>query len=230
MQCIIQGPVFQPRFAPVILTGSSDSSLDAAYGLKFPGRSGTPVLVRRGTSPMTTGCMPLYADFINKSYPYGGGIAMMSATVPQSRFWILGGASALIASALAAYAVLVGNIADPVHAQEQKATLPYVIGFAVVFAAIIFGLLVPWALRSTHAQRSSITALVCSLLGLLMLLPAFWSGLPVILGAAGIALGQVGHARAQTSGTRTTALAALVIGALAGVLCIAITVAEKFTI
>lgn len=154
---------------------------------------------------------------------------MMSATVPQSRFWIFGGTSALIAAGLAMYAVLVGNIADPAHAQEQRATLPYVIGFAVVFAAIIFGLLAPWALRSTHARRPSITALVCSVLGLLLLLPAFWSGLPVILGAAGIALGQVGRARAQTGGTRTTALAALVIGAVAGILCIVITVVEKLT-
>ncbi len=155
---------------------------------------------------------------------------MMAATDPQSRLWLVGGASALIASGLAAYAVLVGKVADPVHAQEQVATLPYVIGFAVVFAAIIFGLVVPWALRSNHAKRPSSAGLVCGLLGLLLLPPAFWSGLPVILGSAGAALGQVGRARAQTGGQRMTAGAALVIGGLAAALCIAITVLEKFGI
>ncbi len=153
---------------------------------------------------------------------------MTTATVPQSRLWLLGGASGLIAAVLAAYAVLVGNAADPVYAQEQLASLPYVIGFAAVFAAIIFGLVAPWALRSAHAQRPSSTGFVCSILGLLIVLPAFWSGLPVILGAAGAVLGQAGHSRAQTSGQRTLALTAIVFGLLATLLCLAITVLEKF--
>jgi len=155
----------------------------------------------------------------------------MSAMVSPARVWLTGGASALLAAALAAYAVLVGTPpTDPIHAQEQRASLPYVIGFALVFAVIIFGFLVPWALRSRPAPRPLRVGLICSLLGLLIVPPAFWSGLPVILGVAGATLGQVGRARAQTARQRVLALAAIGVGSVAAVCCIAITILEKLAV
>jgi hypothetical protein len=57
--------------------------------------------------------------------------------------------------------------------------------------------------------------LVCGIIGLL-LLPAFWSGLPIVLGAAGYVLGQAGRDGRQTTGG--LALGAIVVGIAAIVL------------
>ncbi len=140
----------------------------------------------------------------------------------MSRAISIGIASAIGAAALAAYATLGGAEPNP----DQVRTLPYVIGFTLVMAGIMFGLVVPWAERRPQALRTNRPAkagLVTSLLGLLTIV-AFWSGLPVILGGAGVALGMAGQERAAEAGRRRLALAAIIVGALAVLLGVGITI------
>lgn len=83
-----------------------------------------------------------------------------------------------------------------------------VAGMIAVAAAVVYGLVVPWALR-----RGSLggTALVLAVLAALVVVPAFWSGLPAVLGVAAMILGNAGrHARAGSG----KAIAAIVVAAL----------------
>lgn len=79
----------------------------------------------------------------------------------------------------------------------------------VACTALVFGKVVPNALRKTSAGG---TALGLSIPALLLLVPAFWSGLPLVLGVAGAILGNAGR-RAPTGAGKC--IAALAIGALA---------------
>ena len=89
--------------------------------------------------------------------------------------------------------------------------------FAVVMLLVvatmigIYGVLLPRKLRTESAGG---TALVLSLIGVAVLLPAFWSGLPLILGVAGTLLGYAG--RNATSGARLS-IAAFVVGLLSSI-------------
>jgi hypothetical protein len=143
----------------------------------------------------------------------------------MSREMTIGIVSAIGAAALAAFAVLGGSESNP----DQVRTLPYVIGFTLVMASIVFGLVVAWAERRSQALRTNRPAkvgLVASILGLLTVL-AFWSGLPVIFGGAGVALGMVGQARAAEAGRRRLAMAAIIVGALAMLLAVGITIMDS---
>ena len=134
----------------------------------------------------------------------------------------IGVTSALGAAALAAYAVLGGASRNP----DQVRTLPYVVIFALVIAALVFGLVVPWAEKRAEGRRSNrpaMAGLVCGVLGLLTVV-AFWSGLPIILGGAGVALGLAGRERAAEAGRGGVAGAAVGIGIVAIVLSIGSTV------
>lgn len=93
-------------------------------------------------------------------------------------------------------------------AHETRELLVVVVVCAVV-ATGVFGFLLPHALREESAPGRAMTL---SVLGLLLIVPAFWSGLPMILGAAGALLGYAGrNAGAGAKGSVT----ALVIGLLA---------------
>ena len=133
----------------------------------------------------------------------------------MSREAAVGIASTLAAAALAVYAVLGG----PNVQQHQVDTLPYVIGFVVVIAAIVFGLVVPWAKQRGQGNRPATVGLISSVFGLLTIV-AFWSGLPLILGGAGIALGLEGQDRSATAGRPGLARTAMIVGALAVVLSV----------
>lgn len=80
---------------------------------------------------------------------------------------------------------------------------------AIGATAVIFGVVVPRALRASGAGG---TALWLSLPAIVSLLPLFWSGLPLILGAGGV---MVGLARRHDDNARTKAVAGLVLGSLA---------------
>lgn len=125
----------------------------------------------------------------------------------------IGIVSTAAAVALAVYAVLGGPNAQ----QHQVDSLPYVIGFVVVVGAIVFGLVVPWAKRRGQGNRPATAGLVASMFGFLTVV-AFWSGLPLILGGAGIALGLEGQDRSATAGRPGLARTAMIVGALAVVL------------
>jgi hypothetical protein len=79
----------------------------------------------------------------------------------------------------------------------------------VVAAGLVFGVVVPRALRKDSAGG---TALGLSIPAALLTLPAFWTGLPLVLGVAGIIVANRGRTARSGSGQ---CIAALVIGALA---------------
>jgi hypothetical protein len=83
------------------------------------------------------------------------------------------------------------------------------VALCAVVAGGVFGYVLPRAMREESAPGRALTL---SVLGLLLIVPAFWSGLPMVLGAAGALLGHAG--RNASAGSRTST-AALVIGLLA---------------
>jgi hypothetical protein len=80
------------------------------------------------------------------------------------------------------------------HGTDESAENPeyweliLVFGLVAAATAIVFGVLVPRALREAD---SGMTAIVLSTLGLLAV-AVFWSGLPPVLAAGGIVLGSAG--------------------------------------
>lgn len=86
--------------------------------------------------------------------------------------------------------------------------------------ALVFGKIVPTALRRSSAGG---TALGLSIPALLLLLPAFWTGLPLVLGVAGAILGNAGR-RTPTGGGKC--IVALALGTLAAVGYLAIYVSD----
>jgi hypothetical protein len=75
-------------------------------------------------------------------------------------------------------------------------------------SALVFGVVVPRALRKESAGG---TALGLSIPAALLVVPAFWSGLPLVLGVAGMVVGNAGRSARTGAGT---CIAALVLGAL----------------
>lgn len=91
---------------------------------------------------------------------------------------------------------------------HDTAELVIVAAVCAVVAAGVFGFVLPRAMRQESAPGRALTL---SILGLLFIVPAFWSGLPMVLGAAGALLGYAGrNAGAGAKGS----IAALVIGLL----------------
>ena len=84
-------------------------------------------------------------------------------------------------------------------------------GVIAVATFLVFGLVVPRALRNESAGG---TALGLSVPALLLLVPAFWSGLPLVLGVAGLVVGSAGRGAPSGSGK---CIAAVVLGSLATV-------------
>ncbi len=97
-----------------------------------------------------------------------------------------------------------------------------VLGALAVVTAIVFGVVVPRGLRRESAGGAALT---CAILAALLALPAFWSGLPLVLGVAAMLLGNAGRTAARGSGR---CIAAIVLGALASVFQLAIHVTEAF--
>ena len=89
----------------------------------------------------------------------------------------------------------------------------------VLSSALVYGLVVRTGLRKESVPAR---ALLMSGLGLLLVFPAFWSGLPVVLGGAGALLGYAGK-RSSRSGL---CIAALVVGALAVIAYLAIYIGD----
>ena len=82
-------------------------------------------------------------------------------------------------------------------------------GAVVVTAAVVFGWVVPRALRRESAGG---TALALTIPAVLLVVPAFWTGVPLVLGAAGILVGNAGRHARKGAGT---CIAGVVLGALA---------------
>lgn len=103
-----------------------------------------------------------------------------------------------------------------VYGAHNWAEIIVVLGVLALTTALVFGLAVPRALRKESAGG---TALGLSIPALLVLLPAFWSGLPLVLGVAGFVVGNAGRRAPSGAGK---CIAAVVIGALAAIGYVAI--------
>ena len=89
-----------------------------------------------------------------------------------------------------------------------------------VGAVVLFGVVVP---RRLERESAGGLAIVLGVLGVLLVVPAFWSGLPAQLGVAAALLGYAGKRAAKGSGK---SIVGLVIGLLAVMAYVAIYVAD----
>jgi hypothetical protein len=94
------------------------------------------------------------------------------------------------------------------------------LGIQVVTAALVFGVVTPRGLRHESAGGR---ALVMAVIGLLVVVPAFWLGIPVQLGAAAALLGYAGRRAGTGSGK---CMVALVLGILTVVAYVAINLGD----
>lgn len=119
------------------------------------------------------------------------------------------------AAATLAVLVLVNFVGmDP---GEQGGTVPFLVTAAVALGAW----LVAFAWYAPRAERPAVGGVAAGLFGLVSVL-AFWSGLPIVLGAAAVALGARGRDRDPGAG-----IAAIALGAAALVAAAAMTVYDR---
>jgi hypothetical protein len=109
-----------------------------------------------------------------------------------------------------AVSVFAVTTALTIYGAEHRWEIAIVMAGVLVALLVVYRFLLP---RTIPTQRGGGTALVLSVLALVLLLPAFWSGQPLILGAAGVLLGW--HSR--NSERRGMALTAIIVGAVAAI-------------
>ena len=120
----------------------------------------------------------------------------------------------IVGSAATAFYAAYG---DPAPKASQEHAVPFLVGADVVIALLVFGLLVPWALRS--AGRAAGWGLGLSVFGLIAMLVTFWSGALVIVGGAGVLLGMSAR-RAAASDGRSAGLATAAVASSAALLVV----------
>ena len=124
---------------------------------------------------------------------------------------------------LTAFGTFVGE-----QQEDQTASYWLVAVFLTVVTLLVFGLVVPQSTQGHKAKNSpALSGLITSLAGVVTV-AAFWSGLPVVLGAAGALLGAEGRHRArQGEGRAGIAQVALVLGMLSIVATVALVVGDR---
>ena len=100
--------------------------------------------------------------------------------------------------------------------------------FLIVVTLLVFGLVVRQSTQTQIEGNSpALSGLITSISGVLTI-AAFWSGLPVILGAAGALLGAEGRQRAlQGAGRAGMAQAALILGMLSIVAAVVLFIGDQ---
>ena len=93
-----------------------------------------------------------------------------------------------------------------------------IVGFAVAGAAVVFAVVVPWALRR-EPERTAVLALVVAIVAVVSV-AAFWTGLPVILASGAVVLAR--DARHRLGRLPASAVVAIVLAAATGLIAIAI--------
>jgi hypothetical protein len=132
------------------------------------------------------------------------------------------GAAGLAILGAAATAVY-GAYGDPSAKVSQEHAVPFIVAADAVIALLVFGLLVPWARRS--ATRSAGVGLALAVIGLVAIPVAFWSGMVVVVAAAGTVLGlSARHAAASAGRSAGLATTAVSIGVAALVVSTALVV------
>jgi hypothetical protein len=111
---------------------------------------------------------------------------------------------------------------------EQTSGYWMLAGFIVVVTFLVFALLVSQALRSDQATNApALSGFISGIMSVLTIV-AFWSGLPVVLGAAGVLLGVEGRKMAAAGQARAGfAAAAIALGSLAIVASVAAVIGDK---
>lgn len=94
------------------------------------------------------------------------------------------------------------------------------VALIAVVTGIVFGFAVP---RSLRGERPGRPALAYAIVAALVIVPAFWTGLPLVLGVAAMILGNAGRTARTGAGA---SIAALVLGALASLFYLSIYVME----
>lgn len=125
------------------------------------------------------------------------------------------------AAGLAAYAAY----GDPHAKANQQSAVPFLIVVSAVVAAVLFGVMVPKALSSMRAGqgRPHRWALGHGAAAI-VLCAAFWSGLPMVVGAAGLLLGAEGRRQTPPGRTARPYSIALTLSGLAVAASVALTV------
>jgi hypothetical protein len=111
----------------------------------------------------------------------------------------------IVSTIVAALVAVLSTVLPPII-PDQLRVLPILLVVLLVVSAALFFFVVPRAARS---NRPAVAGLICSILGVLLVV-AFWSGLPIVLGAAGALLG-----RMERTTRRGLAIAAVYIGVAA---------------
>jgi len=127
-----------------------------------------------------------------------------SSTTPA----LLGAASALVAMALSTIGA---------HNWTEAVVE---IALVAVTAGLVFGVVVPRALRKDSAGG---TALALAIPAVLLVVPAFWTGLPMVLGVAALVVGSAGRSARHGAGR---CIAAIVLGGLAVLAYLAVNAAD----
>lgn len=127
---------------------------------------------------------------------------------------------AQVATAGAAAGALAATLTTA-FAHDWREVVVVVATIAVV-TVLAFGLVVPRALRK---QSAGGTALSLAIPAVLLTVPAFWSGMPLVLGVAGLLVGNAGR---RGPGGAGKCIAAVVLSALAVLGYLAIYVSEGF--
>lgn len=125
------------------------------------------------------------------------------------------GLAAFAGAALLAYYSAYG---DPHPKADQRNGVPLLIVAALVVAAIVFLVLVPRGLRAIREERATSArwGLVHSIVALVLTPIGFWSGIPLVVAAAGIWLGSRTREQRAAAGSPTrVATAAIVVGIVA---------------
>lgn len=110
-----------------------------------------------------------------------------------------------LVAVFAAACVVYGAYGDPTASQSQRSAVPVVLTIALVGTAIVFGLLVPAGLRAIAAHSTATRWSLGHAIAGLLLVPVFWTGLPLILGAGALVL--AANQRREFGPGRATAVA-----------------------
>ena len=108
----------------------------------------------------------------------------------------------LAALVLACALTVLGAYGDPHPKANQEQAVPFICGVLVVLAVGVFGFLVPAGLRHAPASPGAWSggALALGVAAVLAVPVAFWSGLPLLLGTAGVLIGAAGRQAATAAG------------------------------
>lgn len=107
------------------------------------------------------------------------------------------------------------------HTWEESASM---IALATLAAVLMYGFVVPRAFEKPSAPR---TAMTLSVIATVLLLPAFWTGLPLVIGVAGALVGFAGRNAPKGSGL---SIAAMLVGVLTVIGYVTIYIVDGFVL